>query len=77
MTKTKEKKVNNRYLNNFRRFYQMGYDEAVIDIISELDSNPNQDGSVSPNIQHWIEQKRFQIKRIYLTHIPPKKGKKK
>lgn len=70
------KKANNRYINNFRRFYQMGYVEGVMDIIGELDSNPNQDGSVSPNIQHWIEQKRFQLNRMYLTPLPRKKGKK-
>jgi hypothetical protein len=30
--------------------------------IDDLGSNPNEDGSQSPNIQHWIEQKQIQLK---------------
>lgn len=41
--------------------------KAREEIINELGSNPNEDGSVSPNIQHWIEAKTAQLKRMYLT----------
>lgn len=34
-------------------------------IIDELESNPNEDGSQSPNLQHWIERKKSQIKRKF------------
>ena len=34
-------------------------------IINELESNPNEDGSQSPNIQHWIEMKQLQLKTKY------------
>jgi len=40
--------------------------ELIKQIINELESNPNSDGSVSPNIQHWIEQKQAQLRRIFL-----------
>lgn len=32
------------------------------EIINELESNPNEDGSISPNIQHWIESKQRQLR---------------
>jgi len=35
-------------------------------IINDLETNPNEDGSTSPNIQHWIERKQSQLKRKYL-----------
>ena len=38
----------------------------VKEIISELESNPNEDGSISPNIQHWIEKKQTQLKSKFL-----------
>jgi hypothetical protein len=41
--------------------------ETAQDIINDLESNPNQDGSISPNIQHWIEQKQAQLKRKYFN----------
>jgi len=31
-------------------------------LINDLESNPNPDGSISPNIQHWIEKKQFQLR---------------
>ena len=38
---------------------------AVIEeVINELESNPNEDGSISPNIQHWIEHKQTQLRKI-------------
>lgn len=40
--------------------------EVVEKIINDLETNPNLDGSVSPNIQHWIEQKQTQLKVKYL-----------
>ena len=33
--------------------------EDVERIIDELESNPNEDGSVSPNIQHFIEKNKL------------------
>jgi len=33
-------------------------------IVRELESNPNKDGSISPNIQHWVEQKQEQLRKI-------------
>lgn len=38
--------------------------ELVEEIINELESNPNEDGSISPNIQHWIEHKQTQLRKI-------------
>ena len=38
--------------------------EDVERIIDELESNPNEDGSVSPNIQHFIEKKQTQLRKI-------------
>ena len=37
------------------------------EIINELESNPNFDGNISPNLRHWIEQKQAQLKRKFLT----------
>ncbi|MBI4092181.1 MAG: hypothetical protein HY427_03195 [Candidatus Levybacteria bacterium] len=34
-------------------------------IIQELETNPNEDGSVSPNIQHWIEKKQSQLRKLF------------
>ena len=34
------------------------------EIINELESNPNPDGSISPNIQHWIEAKQAQLRKL-------------
>jgi len=38
----------------------------VKEIINELESNPNEDGSTSPNIQHWIEKKQSQLRKKML-----------
>ena len=40
--------------------YNLGIEKAV----DELGSNPNEDGSISPNIQHWIEQKQAQLTNL-------------
>ena len=40
-------------------------------VIDNLGSNPNEDGSQSPNIQHWIEQKQIQLRNI-ITNLPPR-----
>jgi len=34
------------------------------EMINELKSNPNPDGSESPNIQHWVERKQTQLKKL-------------
>jgi len=41
--------------------------QAVEKIINELEINPNPDGSISPNIQHWIEAKQIQLRAKFLT----------
>ena len=41
-------------------------EELVKEIINELTSNPNEDGSQSPNIQHFIEKKQSQIRRKFI-----------
>lgn len=41
------------------------------EIINELESNPNEDDSISPNIQHWIEQKKIQLRKKYRLNSPP------
>ena len=40
-------------------------DNNIKKIINELGSNPNEDGTPSPNIQHWIEKKQIQLKNFY------------
>lgn len=49
-----------------RRFEEEG-EEKIEQIINDLESNPNEDGSESPNIMHWIEQKQAQLRRKYLS----------
>ncbi|MEI6532480.1 MAG: hypothetical protein WCO06_01430 [Candidatus Roizmanbacteria bacterium] len=56
--------------NNFEAQKQLN---EVIDLlkkqilqafINELESNSNKDGSISPNLQHWIESKKIQLSTI-------------
>lgn len=42
------------------------YEAAVQEIIGNLETNPNPDGSVSPNLQHWIEMKQIELRGKYL-----------
>lgn len=35
-------------------------------VIDDLEENPNLDGSQSPNIPHWIEAKKKQLRDKYL-----------
>lgn len=46
----------------------------VKEIVNELESNPNEDGSASPNIMHFIEKKQSQIKSKFLSHPKELKG---
>lgn len=39
--------------------------KLVSELINELESNPNEDGSTSPNLQHWIEKKQSQLRKLY------------
>ena len=42
--------------------------KKIIDLfVNELESNPNEDGSTSPNIQHWIEKKQSQLRSSCLN----------
>ena len=47
------------------RIYNVDITDYVESIINDLESNPNKDGSISPNISHWIEQKQRQLRRKY------------
>jgi len=47
--------------------WRRGYQQGVKEIINELESNPNPDGSINPNIQHWIEKKQIQLKQKFLA----------
>ena len=49
------------------RIYNVNVTSLVEEIINELESNPNKDGSISPNIQHFIEQKKSQLRKKFLT----------
>lgn len=67
----KDGKPNGCYLNHpmhIKSFIQSLLDqqrsEIVNDIINELESNPNSDGTISPNLQHWIEAKQSQLKSL-------------
>ena len=41
--------------------------KKIIDLfVNELEFNPNEDGSASPNIQHWIEKKQSQLRSFCL-----------
>ena len=48
-------------------------EEEVREVIAELETNPNPDGSISPNIQHWIEMKQTQLRNKYLPPNPKEK----
>ena len=37
-------------------------------IINELESNPNDGGSISPNLQHFIEKKQLQLRNKFINH---------
>ena len=55
-------------IKSFIRSHQSELEKAVREeIINELESNPNSDGSISPNIQHWIEKKQAQLRQKFLT----------
>ena len=45
----------------------MNQEKLIKEIIDELESNPNEDGSISPNIQHFIEKKQQQLRRKFLN----------
>lgn len=51
--------------NSGKAMYQIGKKEGrkelLKEVINELESNPNLDGSTSPNLQHWIEAKQAQL----------------
>ncbi len=51
-------------LNSGRKMYELGKKEMLEMVIDELESNPNKDGSVSPSIQHWIERKQMQFRKL-------------
>lgn len=44
-------------------------EKLIEEIINDLETNPNADGTTSPNIQHWIEQKQIQLKRKYFDYL--------
>lgn len=40
--------------------------QLLQELIDTLDTNPNPDGSESPNLQHWIERKKSELRDKYL-----------
>jgi len=44
--------------------YELGKKEMLEVVIGEMESNPNEDGSESPNIHHWIERKQIQLRKL-------------
>lgn len=49
-------------------YFEAGKREGAKAVIDDLTTNPNPDGRVSPNIQHWIENKQIQLKAKYLNN---------
>ena len=46
------------------RALQKVREDTIKEIIDKLELNPNEDGSISPNIQHWIEKKQSQLRKL-------------
>jgi len=40
--------------------------EIIPNIINDLELNPNVGGQQSPNIPHWIESKKYQLRKKWL-----------
>ena len=65
-------KVIYTYCFRTKKVNEFGLQESLVELfedertklINELESNPNEDGSISPNIQHWIESKQRQLRKI-------------
>jgi len=53
-----------RVIKILEQFISQLLEEQKGEIIRELESNPNEDGSISPNIQHWIERKQAQLRKL-------------
>jgi len=51
-------------------------DEVIKKFIDYLELNPNEDGSTSPNIPHWIEKKQSQLRKLLSIVSPNKENKK-
>ena len=52
---------------DFQDFILSSLQEQAKAIINELESNPNDDGSISPNLQHFIENKQSQLKKKFIN----------
>ena len=50
--------------NKVKKFITNSQLAVIEEVINELESNPNEDGSISPNIQHFIEKKQSQLRKI-------------
>lgn len=46
---------------NLKSFLKSSQISLLKKLINELETNPNEDGSISPNIQHWIKAKQRQL----------------
>ena len=53
-------------LSDMKMLFKKKLIQAIEEVINELESNPNEDGSTSPNIQHWIEKKQSQLRKKYI-----------
>ena len=58
------KGVNKELLENIIWDITQSQLAVIEEVINELESNPNEDGSISPNIQHFIEKKQTQLRKI-------------
>ena len=54
-------------LFSFKKTLEESLQEQAQAIINELESNPNEDGSISPNLQHFIENKQSQLKKKFIN----------
>ena len=55
----------NFYKDELEDFIKGLLSQILKEVIDDLESNPNEDGLISPNIQHWIERKQVQLRKKY------------
>ena len=52
-------------LKNIKDWHKQRQISLIKMIVGDLESNPNEDGSISPNIMHWVEKKQSQLRKLY------------
>ena len=66
---TNKNSQNKEILEKFKQQFGLSaLQEQAKAIINELESNPNDDGSISPNLQHFIEKKQLQLRNKFINH---------